>query len=341
MAMPCTLGADPELFITDAEGAPVSAHNFYPYKPKKEKAEGRAFRDGFVVELNPDVTSCRDVLVNNWQWEVIKAQEKLPPGFSFKARSAYPIDLGFLATAPDDLKEFGCDPSFDAYKKGAPKHPEVDAISHPWRYAGGHMHFGVNKASFERKEYGVDALGKRRYEAIFNKDLHPQAIKLLDLYVGVPLTYLTARRSTYQRRKVYGQAGEYRSQVYGETAVGLEYRTPGPEMWGDSVLISLAYGAGRAVLANFWQLLADYDESKALGIIAAINLGDNIEKMLPTLPGWYTPELLKIMLGDKTLRKQPIDRQNTEFGFDAWLDANRLTKLRPEIGGLVNVDEEL
>src|SRR5262249_30638835 len=52
------------------------------------------------------------------------------------------IDLAFLATAPEDLQHFGCEPSYDAYTKEM-KTPAVDARTHPWRYAGGHMHISL------------------------------------------------------------------------------------------------------------------------------------------------------------------------------------------------------
>lgn len=331
----CTIGADPEFFIVDGDGMPVSAHKFFPYKDKKKAGiPNTPFRDGFVVEANVTAQTCRESLIYYWQTALGNAQRALPRGFAVKFKSAFEIDLGFLVEAPDDLKMFGCDPSFDAYSGGKPKHPNVDAITHPFRYAGGHMHFGASTEGITKGVYGYEKGQKYpAYAPLADKALHPMAIKLLDLYVGLPMTYVTARRATFMRRKVYGQAGEYRPQQYGVGVAGLEYRTPGAEMWSDPVFISLAYGAARTVLANFHALSAEWDSKQELAIAAAINHGDNIEKLLPTLPGWYTPKLLQELRADKTLGKHPWDRINTQLGWDWWLKHNKLADERPGTAG--------
>src|SRR3990167_2387431 len=335
--MSCTLGADPELFVLDPAGKPVSAHKFFPYKPKQQPADGQPFRDGYVVELNPRASTCRDTLLDQWCSQVRDARGLLPAGYSMKLRSSYGIDLRELADAPDDLKEFGCDPSFDAYSNGKAKHPEVNAMDHPFRYAGGHMHFGwAGPGPYSSRSRAEIAADKLIWAPIIDKAFHPMAVKLLDLYVGLPMTYLTARRSTFLRREVYGQAGEYRPQVYSKTAVGLEYRTPGPEMWADIVLISLAYLAGRQVLRNFALLEKEWNPRTELALKDAINHGDGMEALLPTLPGVYTPELLKLLRADKSIGRQPVHRQRSGFGWQTWLETTNQAALVPAYGAHEN-----
>lgn len=115
---------------------------------------------------------------------------------------------------------FGCDQDFDAWKANAAG-KVVDALQHPFRYGGGHMH--ISGVEFFREEPIL-------------------SVKALSLTVGLaavafsPLPELDKAR-TY----LYGRPGKYRFQQYRDlfdeipnTNFGIEYRTPS-NMWTSSL----------------------------------------------------------------------------------------------------------
>lgn len=303
------LGMDPEFVIVNKLGRPIPAHKAgipgpgekrmlapdpattdertgkLRYNPETDW-QTRCFRDGYMVEFNVRPQTCRQSLTHLLRNGVAILQRELKEkGLTLAAIPAVRINLARdMKDAPPDVMQFGCKPSLDAYN-GEVKIPPIDAISHPYRYAGGHMHFGYS--------------GNEEEKWMLNKDNHADAVKLLDLYLGLPLTALFNNRRTYLRRRYYGQAGEYRSQqylkpdshkpahwadtqwaAYVKTQVGIEYRTPGPEMWNAAWVASFAYGVGRFVMTGYKQLLKKYDRKLGDGVRAAINTGYQLDEML-------------------------------------------------------------
>lgn len=303
------MGCDPEFFIVNDKDEFVPAHRVgIPQKLEKPAGLERMgwndpayikyqrdiqggkgvqfFRDGAVMEINTrNPATCRAGLISDVKFAFVNAQNALPKGYRLKATAAMPVDLeDLLSDAPPDVREFGCNPSYDAYT-GQAKYPgNADQI--PYRFAGGHIHLSTVK----------DLI------ALWDKDNHPQLIKWLDLYVGAMLATIYNDDSQWIRRQWYGQAGEYRSQVYGKgyyggSPKGVEYRTPPSDMWKNPAIIGMVYGVARWVVKNFTAL--KWDKAIEDDLQAAINFGDKPEKMLRTVPGYYTPEIIL------ALRKQP------------------------------------
>jgi hypothetical protein len=175
-----------------------------------------------------------------------------------------------MKDAPVDVKQFGCEPSYCAYELTA-KRPPIDAITHPYRYFGGHIHFGH-----------PGGRASKTYDWLLDRSNHPMFGKILDLRVGLPMTYLFDSAAQYLRRRYYGQAGEYRSQQYRPTkySVGFEYRTPGPEMWRAPWLSSLFLGLGQWCAANFPAEARQWDKSIEDDLRLAINTGVGVQKLL-------------------------------------------------------------
>jgi Phage phiEco32-like COOH.NH2 ligase-type 2 len=195
------------------------------------------------------------------------------------AKAAVEIDLIHdMKHAPVDVKQFGCEPSWCAHDE-VTKIPPIDAISHPWRYAGAHLHFSPSWDYYSGRDGGWD------YEVLNTPEEYPTLVKLFDQYIGLPLTCLFHSKEQYLRRRFYGQAGEYRPQVYGpvpnskETQRGVEYRTPGPELWNTVWLPSLIMGIGRDIIQNYSELKT-LDKHRIAAVRHAIDTGEDRWKLL-------------------------------------------------------------
>ena len=270
------LGTDPEFLIVDRAGIPVPAHKAgIPDKKHKmtlQTDESWCFRDGYMVEINVLPNNCRQTMGHRMARALRRLQDYIAPK-QLRSRSAVRINLAKdMKNAPDDVKQFGCEPSWDAYT-GETKTPPIDAMTHPWRYAGGHLHFSGHDAT--NRSHGKPTPQLRKI------------VKLMDLYIGLPLTCVFGDRLTYQRRKFYGQAGEFRPQSYGSSQYGVEYRTPGPEVWRAPWVASFAMGVGRDICSNVAQL--EFDDKMADDLQDAINTGAGRWKLVKGFRYHFTP----------------------------------------------------
>ena len=322
-------GTDPEYLIVNRLGRPVPAHKagFGDKNNKKvlyqntwdtgpDAWESRAFRDGYMVEVNVKPDTCRQTTTHRMKRAIAALQKMVEPKYRIIAAPAVKINLkADMKDAPDDVLQFGCEPSYDAYT-GDTKVPPIDAITHPFRYAGGHLHFGHS--------------GNAKYDWMRAKKNHPGFVKLMDLYVGLPLTYLFDDKRTFWRRRFYGQAGEYRSQQYGKgvTQIGVEYRTPGPEVWNEPWVASFAMGTGRYIGQNYQVLTAKWDKGIEGDLVGAINTGTDVEKLVKRLQlpfHEYPATWLKLKkFAPKVLKLGKSPDQQITAGLMGWMDGHRL-----------------
>src|SRR5207245_8046602 len=105
--------------------------------------------------------------------------------------------------APPDVLAFGCDPSRNAYTV-LPSSPTISAAEHPFRYAGGHLHLGYNQPSAAKVAEHGRCCGVRRLEFLTLPEDVALYVKMVDLFVGVPLSFLLDSPEQYQRRQYYG-----------------------------------------------------------------------------------------------------------------------------------------
>ena len=145
-------------------------------------------------------------------------------------------------------------------------------------------------------------------------------VKLWDLFLGVPLTYLFDSPETFLRRRYYGQAGDYRPQKY-DGHYGLEYRVPGPELFANSVSFSLAFGVLRGCVSNKSNLYPHLKGVDSARVQGAINLGQNIPSLLEHIDSigcmapWYTSRILADL--KKWLRTHHKNNP-AWFGIESW-----------------------
>ena len=276
-------GSDPEFFILDSTGKPVPAHHFFPPKEvpfRHEYVIGseyiQVYRDGYSVELNIPPRSCRQEFATRVKAALVHTHAKLPTGYTLTTKPTVKIRRSDLDGAPEDVLFFGCDPSRDAYT-GEDKSVELNGLTHPYRYAGGHLHYsGEGTSSWLQNRADCDL-----------------CVKMLDYYLGLPFTFLFNQADEFQRRKYYGQAGEYRLQSYPNGSQGLEYRVLSPRVLNDPYLLSFCNGVLRFVVQNFMKLREEWNPAIESKVRRTINTGSGLDSWAPTLAPFYTPELIR------------------------------------------------
>lgn len=193
-----TIGADPELFLKDADGHYKSAiGRIGGTKAEPKPMEG--LPPGFFI-----------------QEDNVAAEFNIPPAATFQEfAQSITKSLKYISsvTRPQKLKldispvayfpptellhpkalELGCDPDFCVWTKS----PNPRPVAPPaLRTAAGHIHVGWKDPTEAQQEL---------------------IIKLMDLHLSVPLVLQTKQN---ERRTLYGRAGAFRFKPY-----GVEYRT--------------------------------------------------------------------------------------------------------------------
>lgn len=195
-----SLGADPELFLIDANGAYIASCGLIggtKMAPMPlEIGDGFAVQeDNVALEYNIPASRSKQEFTNN----IAIAMEYLgnmvrTKGLAFANTSA--------VSFPDEQlwhpasREFGCDPDFDAWNDGK-ANPRPSATDKNLRTCGGHVHIGHRF--------------KTREEVL-------QFIKMQDLFTCVPSVLLDPAGAL--RRELYGNPGAFRFKPY-----GCEYRS--------------------------------------------------------------------------------------------------------------------
>lgn len=242
-----TIGCDPELFLKDTEGRPLSAHDLI-LGTKKEpyKIGPGAYQvDGIAAEFNTDPVDSSDfdgfnANVVRMLKEVQKAVQEKNPSARLVVQPVLEFDKAFADSLPEEAKELGCDPDFDAYTLKPNPRPDGDRL---FRTGSGHLHVGWGA--------GIPVENQEHIEICAN------FVRMLDATVGMVMTYIDRDP---RRRELYGKAGAFRPKPY-----GVEYRTP----------------------SNVWLKHANYREAVFSGIKSAISFmrsGYSVEKITGCTP---------------------------------------------------------
>ena len=251
-----TLGGDPEFFIEDSKGTILNADKFFPSKEKpiiigaKNDLQSKLFFDGIQAEIAPGHTTCREYLTDNIWHCFNRVYRDIPEDHRVTLVPSAKIDKEVIENAGPEARIFGCMPDFNAYTLTV-NTAEMDASEHPYRYAGGHMHFGIS--SNYQKE------GMPEFDLAQKEEGHIRAVKFMDLLVSIPTLMLDNGPGSKLRRDKYGKAGCFRPTPY-----GIEYRTPSCWWLKSPMTASLVYGLGRLA----WTMMVsgvDEDLRKAIG----------------------------------------------------------------------------
>lgn len=187
------LGADPEVFLQDSQGKPISVIGFIKadkWNPLQIPDMPQGFtlqEDNVALEYGIPPASSSEEFIHHIRAVMARSQDWLP-GLSFSKLSC----LVF----PEDQMEhpaahiFGCEPDYSAWT-GEPN-PAPQPPHKFMRSAGGHVHIETKK--------------------------NPgQVVRNCDLFLAIPSLFMDKGED---RRQLYGKPGAHRVKPY-----GVEYRT--------------------------------------------------------------------------------------------------------------------
>lgn len=187
------LGADPEVFLQDVSGKPISvigyinADKWHPLQIP-DMAKGFTLQeDNVALEYGIPPAATKEEFRSHIRAVMLKSKEWLPNlEFSTLSCMIFPEDQMQHPMA----HVFGCEPDYNAWSL---------AVNHPpqpphkfMRSAGGHVHIETQLPS-------------------------TNIVRACDLFLGVPSTLMD---NGEQRKRLYGKAGAHRVKPY-----GVEYRT--------------------------------------------------------------------------------------------------------------------
>lgn len=187
------LGSDPEVFLQDPEGKPISiigyinADKWNPRQIPDMPAGFTLQEDNVALEFGVPPAATKEEFVKHIRDVMCKGLEYVP-NMKFST-------LSCIIFPEDQMKHpmahvFGCEPDFNAWTKDVNKSPKPP---HPFmRSAGGHIHVETTKDPID-------------------------VVKAMDLFLGVPSILMDKGED---RKKMYGKAGAHRPKSY-----GVEYRT--------------------------------------------------------------------------------------------------------------------
>ncbi len=204
-----TIGCDPEIFIRNTKTRNfVSGHNLVKgTKDNPEKWEKGAIQaDGLAIEFNTIparnanafVTGVMDNL--NFISGILKGFNE---SYAVAIKPTATFTKDYFDTLPDDAKELGCQPDFNAYTGMTNVKPKTDK---PIRTGAGHVHIGF----LGEKNTVSDVLENQHFETC------SALVRQLDVSLFLPSLLFD---SDTERRKLYGFPGSFRPKAY-----GVEYR---------------------------------------------------------------------------------------------------------------------
>jgi hypothetical protein len=346
-------GHDTEFFVVARDGKPIPAHKAgFPDKkhaikkvlpvtdwitdPEGSVTEDRMqyafYRDGYAVEVNSKPASCRGHVWNYLAEGVQAAAKRLgEKDLSLSALPYMDIDVSELASdpmTPEDVKVFGCTPTFNAYNtEGGESEIEVSALRVPFRTIAAHLHISANPRIWpELQEVCESGPGAAA-----------PIIKLADFFIGLPATWFQLgspeEKLEYKRRRLYGKAGEFRIHWHpalsGASLVdpkgirktvpqtnplpALEYRVLSSHMVRHSSLMNFAWGMFRDVVLPVWfQEVGDFlTPSFESDVQRAINTGKGLETLMDE---WFR------------LMKELSDQEISAGGFPVFADIRKGAK---------------
>lgn len=232
------LGSDPETFLVDNTGNPISAIGYInadkwnPMQIPDMPAGFTLQEDNVSLEYGIPPATSADEFVAHIQAVMQKSLDYLP-GLSFSKLSCIIFPREQMNTPGAHV--FGCEPDFNAWTKEANMKPNPP---HPFmRSAGGHIHIETAKDAY--------TVGQA-----------------CDLFLGVPSILMDATGGP--RRELYGKHGAIRPKPY-----GVEYRTLSNFWIFDEKYIRWAWRNAQRAVDNKMDLSVVYEK-----IVQAIDFND-------------------------------------------------------------------
>jgi hypothetical protein len=244
-------GCDPEIFVVDGRNRLIPAFEFLPNKDEAKfhdcnvrasrdthltylKQTGKTYWDGFQAEFTTKPIGCHGYAFDMVRAGLLAIRQQAraySPNAKLSLKSVFRIPEPMLQQVAPEHVALGCDPSYNAY--GATPFTVENPRDLPYRVAGGHIHFAIDK--------------KRRDEI-------PGIVKALDFFTGIPTVAMFADIDDPLRRQFYGKAGEYRTPPH-----GLEYRVLSNAWLGHPAIGHMVWDLARQCVA-FGEAVIPYEE---------------------------------------------------------------------------------
>ena len=240
--MNLTIGADPEIFIRDAVSKrPACPHGMIPgtkAEPYPVK-DGAIQIDGMALEFNIDPCQTEDEFLFKIQSVMGQLRSRIDSKYEFKISPSQSF-TSIWDSVPEESKELGCDPDYNAYT-GEINYIDPSTSISAIRGAGGHVHVGWRTDN-------IDPMDPVHFEEC------RIVAKELDIWLGLPSLHLEPQvQAKERRRQGVGLAGAFRPKPY-----GLEYRT----------------------LSNFWLKNPKYIRAVYRGVHSALSTVSDPSKSL-------------------------------------------------------------
>lgn len=225
--MQLTIGCDPELFLTRADGSVIASEKVIPLAGL-QSGWSKLVRDGIQVELNPGATETTPSLGKNISALMRELARELVNHKGVKPVFAQLVNITKeeMDSLPPESRMLGCKPSHNFWDKEAVV--GVNGDEYLMRSGSGHPHFGLKAPIFDEAR-GIDH--------------RERVIPLMDACLGNTLVLIDRDPGNIERRKHYGRAGEWRPQPH-----GLEYRTPSNFWLRAYPLMDLVFCLGKLAL---------------------------------------------------------------------------------------------
>lgn len=247
------LGSDPEVFLQDQQGNPISAIGYInadKWNPMQipDMPYGYTLQeDNVSLEYGIPPAASADEYVEFIQKVMAKSLEYVP-NLSFSKLSCIVFPEAQLQHPLAHV--FGCEPDYNAWTMKVNKPPKPPNPS--MRSAGGHIHVETQRSAEE-------------------------VVRAMDLFLGVPSVLMDKGE---QRKQMYGAAGAYRKKVY-----GVEYRTLSNFWIFEEKLIRWVWNNTERSINSTVDVLAEQDM-----ILEAIN--NNNKEVAKALVNAYNLEVV-------------------------------------------------
>lgn len=194
------IGCDPEVFVKQGE-IYKSAHGLIRGDKKNPQRvnKGAVQVDGMALEFNIDPAASEDEFVLNVN-TVFDQLKLMVPTYEIAITPTADFDPEYMDAQPEEAKELGCDPDYNAYTGF--ENPKPNG-KRPFRTASGHVHIGwTSGQDIQDPQHIADAhmVGRQ-----------------MDYFLGLGSMLFD---NDQKRRSMYGKAGCVRIKPY-----GVEYRT--------------------------------------------------------------------------------------------------------------------
>jgi hypothetical protein len=249
--MDILIGADPELFVRDKTGKYVSAHGLVSGTKKNPLPveHGAVQVDGMALEFNINPAKNAEEFTGRIQAVLASLNSMIPGHLTFAFDPVADFGKELIDKQPDEAKELGCDPDFNAYMDGAPN-PRPDANT-DFRTASGHIHIGWTN--------GEDVTNPDHLEACM------MVTKQLDCVLGIT-EFVWCEPN--KRKELYGKLGTFRPKHY-----GVEYRVLSNAWLRSDKLQKLVYTVAHNAVSDLYNGRKYY--SDASNWVDSIQSADN------------------------------------------------------------------